>query len=284
MFRVVLLCAGVMAADRPAPAAPAPEDLATYQVAQAQAGRDAEAHVRLALWCEAHGLEAERLKQLALAVLFDPTHTTARGLLGLVADDGQWRRPEAVARRVRDDATLAARLAEYNARREQARDTAESQWNLALWCEKQGLEAEAVAHFTAVTRLDPGREAAWKRLGYRRHDGRWMTAEQAAAETAEAEEQKKANQHWQPLLEKWRSWLGETARRGEAEAALAELSDPRAVPAIWRVFGLRTAAHQVRAVQLLGQLDAPTASRALAILAVSGKTAEVRRVATETLR
>src|SRR3954471_20097451 len=104
MFRVVLLCASVMATDPAAPAAPSPEDLAAYQAAQAQAGRDADAHLRLALWCESHGLNAERLKQLALAVLLDPGHATARGLMGLVADDGQWRRPEAVAQRVQDDA------------------------------------------------------------------------------------------------------------------------------------------------------------------------------------
>src|SRR3954447_844792 len=133
MLRVVLLCAGVIGADPSAPAAPSPDDLQTYQAAQAQAGRDADAHVRLALWCEAHGLNAERLKQLALAVVLDPGHAAARGLLGLVADDGQWRRPEAVARRVQDDTELAAKLAAYNTRRSKAMDTAESQWNLAVW-------------------------------------------------------------------------------------------------------------------------------------------------------
>jgi hypothetical protein len=85
MIPIVLLCSGPLTA----PAEATDADLQIYQVMQAQAGRDAAAHVRLALWCEAHGLEAERLKQLALAALFDPTHTTARGLLGLVADAEQ---------------------------------------------------------------------------------------------------------------------------------------------------------------------------------------------------
>ena len=40
---------------------------------------DADAHVRLALWCEAHGLPAERLKHLAIAALIEPGHVTARG-------------------------------------------------------------------------------------------------------------------------------------------------------------------------------------------------------------
>src|SRR3954467_11919541 len=110
MIRIVLLCSCLLATDPPQTTAS--DDLQAYQAAQAQAGRDADAHLRLALWCEAHGLATERLKQLALAVLLDPGHATARALMGLVADDGQWRRPEAVARRVQDDAALAAKLAQ----------------------------------------------------------------------------------------------------------------------------------------------------------------------------
>src|SRR3989442_964887 len=106
MIRIVLLCSSLLGAAPPEPIA-SDEDLQTYQAAQAQAGRDADAHVRLALWCEAHGLPAERLKHLAIAVLTDPADAAARGLMGLVADDGQWRRPEAVAERVRNDAELA---------------------------------------------------------------------------------------------------------------------------------------------------------------------------------
>jgi hypothetical protein len=91
--------------------------LQAYQAARAQTTRDPDAQVRLALWCETHGLNAERVKHLALAVLADPTHATARGLLGLVQYRGQWQKPDDVARQVASDAKLAAALAEYNARR-----------------------------------------------------------------------------------------------------------------------------------------------------------------------
>jgi hypothetical protein len=304
MIPFVLLCSSLLTTSPPE-TKPSDDALTTYQVAQAQAGRDADAHVRLALWCEAHGLNSERLKQLALAVLIDPGHAAARGLLGLVADDGQWRRPEAVAQRVQDDATRAAKLAQYNERRAQAKETAESQWNLAVWCEKQGLKAEAIAHFTAVTRLPSAprprrqagivgfvhpafsadhREAAWKRLGYKEHNGRWMTAEQIAAEKAEREAQQKADRRWQPLLEKWQGWLADPGRRPEAETAMADVTDPRAVPAVCRVMGTGGPDHQLVAAQVLGQINAPAAARALAVLAVSGASPEVRQVATETLR
>ena len=47
-------------------------DLKTYHALNAKAGKDPQAQVKLALWCEARGLNAERLKHLAQAVLSDP--------------------------------------------------------------------------------------------------------------------------------------------------------------------------------------------------------------------
>src|SRR4051812_23729259 len=82
MLRVVMLCTGLLGAP-PAEVAPAPtptaEDRKAYEAASQGAGRDAAAHVRLALWCEEHGLDAERLKHLAIAVITDPANTAARG-------------------------------------------------------------------------------------------------------------------------------------------------------------------------------------------------------------
>src|SRR5947208_16742090 len=78
-------------------APPTPDDLKAYESARAQAGRDPEAHVKLALWCEAHGLGPERLTHLAMAVVIDPANATARGLMGLVPYRGKWEAPERVA-------------------------------------------------------------------------------------------------------------------------------------------------------------------------------------------
>jgi hypothetical protein len=97
-----VLGVGVLTALGAEPTAGGPEsDRAEYQAVSAAAGRDAPAQVKLALWCEARGLSAERVKHLALAVLADPRNATARGLMGLVAFGGQWKRPEAVAEKVK---------------------------------------------------------------------------------------------------------------------------------------------------------------------------------------
>jgi hypothetical protein len=259
----------------------AADDTPAYEAAATRAGRDGAAHVRLALWCEAHGMNAERIKHLALAVLADPRDAAAHGLMGLVDDGGKWRRPEAVAERVRADAALSAKLAEYEARRARLANTGDAHWRLALWCEEQGLTPEATAHIVAVTRLDPAREAAWRRLGYKKHHGQWITDEQVHRARVDAEAQAKADRHWRPILEAWRKELGNKATRAAAEQASYGLIDPRAVPSIVRVFGK---SDQVRAAQLLGQIDSPAATRALAAVAVYGDSAEARRAAAETLR
>ena len=263
---------------------PSPEVRQQYQEQQAHAGRTPDDQVRLALWCEAHGLQAERLRHLARAVLTDPAHATARGLMGLVEYGGKWQAPDSVADRVKADAAQAQLLADYDTRRSGVDDTAESQWRLAVWCEEQGLADQARAHFTAVTRLDPSRDAAWKRLGYTKRDGRWVTDAQVEAERAEAEAQKKADRHWKPQLERWRTQLNNPARRGEAETALLAVTDPRAVPMIAQVFAKGRPADQATAVRVLAGIEGVAASRVLANLAVASGDANVRRSAVETLR
>ena len=78
---------------------------------------------------------------------------------------------------------------------------------------------------------------------------------------AQADHQRKADAHWRPLLEKWSGWLAKKTKREEAEAALAKVHDPLAVPSIWKVFILGGPADQERAVRLLSRIDGLAASR-----------------------
>ena len=134
-----------------------------------------------------------------------------------------------------------------------------------------------------MTRLDPQRESAWKKLGYEKQNGRWVSTAEVKAARAEADAQRKADAHWRPLLLKWKTWLGQDSRRAEAEAALAAVDDPRAVPAIWRVFAHGGPADQERAIDMLGRLEGDRPARALAGLAIYGKNEVARRAAIATL-
>ena len=48
-------------------------------------------------------MTAERMKHLAMAVLYDPSNALARGLMGMVAYKGKWDRPEVVGKQIEDD-------------------------------------------------------------------------------------------------------------------------------------------------------------------------------------
>jgi hypothetical protein len=289
MSSAILLCCAFAIAGPPEDAGSAPRpptDRDAYQSAAAQAGRDANAQVRLALWCEAHGFSAERVKHLGLAVLYDPANALARGLSGLVHYQAKWQRPDDVSKAVQDDPDRKARVQEYLERRAKTPERAEDQQKLALWCELNGLKDQAIAHFHQAIRLDSSREVAWKHLGFKKVGGRWQKPEALAAHKHEDDLQTRANKHWKPLLEKWREGLfsKDKARHASAEAGLGGVTDPRAVPAVWTTFALGPADRQRVAVRLLGQIDSPGSSRALAVLALSGRSGEIREAATLVLK
>ncbi len=181
------------------------------------------------------------------------------------------------------DATEAKALAEYNSLREKTPQTAAAQWKLAAWCEQAGLKPEAYVHYGRVIELDPKRDAAWEKLGFKkRAGGAWMTDEQVAARAAE----KKADKEWSLKLKKIHKEIHGDRKKDHsaAQAELDQLADPKAVPSIYREFAGGSRKDQEIAVRLLGQVESPVASKALAMLAVYGKHPDVRRAATETLR
>jgi hypothetical protein len=307
MVHIAWILAGLLVGqvgDRPARS----HELRTYEALKLKAGKEPQAQVKLALWCEAHGLDAERLEHLARAVLAEPQNVTARGLLGLVAVGGRWEAPEAVRARLKADDDRSAQRAEYEGRRAKVADKElrirlaldrsrrngsaaaadEARWkadrelaqahaNLGTWCERNGLKPEAVAHFTTAVHLDPAREATWRHLGYVKRGGRWRSREQVAAEEKDEHEQRQADRRWEPLLKKWKKGLAEKAHRVEAEAALAPVTDPRAVPSIVKVFA--AGAEVLQQVRLLAQIDDPRSSRALAELAVTTRSRLARQEA-----
>jgi tetratricopeptide (TPR) repeat protein len=284
MIAAILLGWAMMGqAQTPAPAAP--PDLEVYKTAKSKLGHDASAHVQLALWCEARGLTSERIEQLAVAVMRDPHNAVARGLLGLVSYQGKWQPALDVEKQVQKDPAYQNLIHEYLDRRARTAERADAQLKLAAWCSEKGLKEQARAHYSAVVRLDPAREIAWRHLGYKKSGNRWVRPEEAAAERLAAEQQKHADLRWKPRLEKMHDGLLSTnaTRRQKAEQGLAEVRDPRAVPMVWKVFATGGERSQLAAVNVLGQIDGAPASSFLAMLSVFSRFENVRRLAITSL-
>jgi hypothetical protein len=147
------------------------------------------------------------------------------------------------------------------------------------------LKPEAVAHFTTAVHFNPYRETTWKHLGYTMRDGRWMSREEAAGADRDEREQRAADRKWEPLLTKCKHDLASKLRRADAETRLAAVTDPRAVPSIVRVFaGDGRETSEGRAVELLGRIDDPGSSLALAELAARTGSTSVRQEAIAILR
>ena len=315
MVNATFVCATLLVVQVGDPPAPS-HDFRTYEALKAKAGKEPQAQVKLALWCEAHGMNGERVKHLAQAVLSDPKNVTARGLLGLIAFGSRWETAERARERIKADTAQEAKRSEYQARRskltneeirsQQAADLlekkgdyqaaysarlrsnrrlAEAHVELGLWCERNGLLPEETAHFTLAVHLDPYRDSSWKHLGYVKRNGRWTSRDQAADNERDEREQKKADRYWEPLLKKWTDWLGDKRHRDEALNLLATVVDRRAVPSILKVFPIdRPEAEQLHRVRLLGRIDDPSSSRAIANQAILTRFDRVRRAAIETLK
>jgi hypothetical protein len=246
----------------------------------------ADREIQQALRAEARGDLATRAEFLVKATLANRDHATARGLLGQMRSQGAWQSIDAVEAAARDDSKNARLIETYRAHRAGTRWTSDAQTKLADWCRENGLPEEERAHLFAITRLggDADRVAdAWKRLGYRRHGNRWMTENEISDEARENAAQQEADRKYVPLLKRLRANLAERKRRDAAEQALAGLTDPRAVPAVWAVFANGSQRDQSIAAQLLGQIDATSATQVLATIAVRSSHPDVRSTATQIL-
>jgi hypothetical protein len=288
MLSALLLCFMVLATDddsgKQKPLTPA--ELARYDAACEKAAGNAAAQVKLALWCDAHGLVAERAEHLRKAIANDPSNVLARALLGQLAYRREWDSTDAIAKKIQNDPSQRGLLAEYVDRRGRTLDTRDAQLELAIWCDKKGLKDQAFAHYNEVLRLDSSADAVWRRLGYKRQGEQWVKPEELAAAKQDADRQRKADKPWKSRLERMRDSLDskDRARRAKAEEDIADVKDARAVPMIWAVLLRGSEKSQLAAVTILAGIDTRTASNALAALAVYSQSAVVRRRAVVELK
>jgi hypothetical protein len=174
-------------------------------------------------------------------------------------------------------------VSEYNILKAKTPMTAAARWKLALWCEEHGLKDLAYVHLGEVISLDPARDAAWRKLGFKKQGNRWVSE----AEYAEDTELKKADKRWGPVLKRVHKDIHGTngeARRAIAEAEFNKITNPTAVVPAYREFAGGGETDQWLLLDLLLRIETPSSSKVIALIAVYGKTKEIRRGAIEELR
>ena len=85
--------------------------------------------------------------------------------------------------------------------------------------------------------------------------------------------------HWRPLIQKWKAGLARKDKRAESEAALAASEGSAGGAFDLEVVCDGKPDDQEMAIDMLGHIDGERPSRALAGLAILGKTDVVRRAA-----
>ena len=238
-----------------------------YEAARERAGKGPDGLVRLALWCERHGLPDERVRNLALASAAARRREGARP-----ARDGEARR--ALAGGVRGVRRCGPRRPDPVQRPSRGDQPSPGRGSLATGAlvREARAQARARAHLAAVVQMEPSRQAAWHHLGYRLHKGRWMTPHEIDAAAADAKAQREADRHWGPELERLRTRIhqgGPAAQ--EAVAALADIRDPCRVRKLWEVFVIRSqkADDHLRAARVLAVIESRESTLRLVRVAVS---------------
>lgn len=188
-------------------------------------------------------------------------------------------------------------LDEYVAGRDGVEPTAQAQYDFALWCEESKLPGPAQIHYQKAVAIDPNFGPAHKKLGHVRQASRWVTYDQQR----EAQGLIKHKGRWISQAEKRRldaqaatsseqaSWASrikllraklfgpDQAGRDQAEAQLAAIRDPAAVPGLARAFSADGDAMRVRLAQVLAGIDGPEATGALVALVGAEADPDVRQ-------
>jgi hypothetical protein len=200
---------------------------------------------------------------------------------GYVLHDGDWAKPEQVAKELERD----LRLVEYRNIRGDYADTAPAQLELSQWCARKGLHDQKRAHLTRVLEIDPSHIVARRELGHRWVEGVWISAEEqfdAARRALQAEESFKT---WPAKLVKLRDALDRRNQRQRdiAMERLLEIKDPQAIPAMEAVFGDYNEPMALALVEVLAGIPGADAATALARQAVFSPSETVRTEAAKKL-
>ncbi len=231
---------------------------------------------------EAAGKEIRRSDALADIRTKRPKDESVQWHAGYTRWKDQWVRFDEVAA----DPALKERLASYEKRRESMSDTAADHMQLADWCRSQGLAAQERIHLLRVVALQPNDSLARTRLGWKLVGAAWLSQEELDSAKRQSAATAKASRDALPKIKRAIAALDsrQVADRQKAEQLLADLDDPALVPIYLAAFDGASEEAQKKLVDVLSGVSSPSASLALARIAVTNPYGGVGDSAAQALR
>ena len=222
-----------MLGDGGKPAEPTAADRAAYEAAAAKAGKNAAAHVQLALWCEAHGFSAERIKHLtARRRLSTPRMCWREASWAWSRSRANGQSPNRSKQEIQDDPKFQALFREYLDRRVRTpQRSADAQLRLAALVPRKGAQGRGDG---SLSPGHPPRPVPRHRLDSPRlqeAQGPLVKARRSwPAQKLEADRQKHADHNGSRGSKNCAKRLESTVetRRLKAEREVYQVTDPRA--------------------------------------------------------
>ncbi|MFV1966885.1 MAG: polymorphic toxin-type HINT domain-containing protein [Pirellulaceae bacterium] len=256
------------------------QDLQASKLAERTAAADEL--VQEALHREIYGLQRDRDRLLQEALQIKPDYAPAKWHQGYVRFRNEWVSADVVPQW----AGRNLRRIAYERLREGQADTVAGNLAMANWCREKDLLDQERAHLSRVVDLEPNHRSARARLGFRPANGRWV--EDAAIRATEERQQaeRRAMAKWRPDLEEWRDDLLQRSekKRMAAAAAVRDIQDPAAIPAMERVLSPHSLEAALLVVEALSQMPGQEAVESLMRHTVLSPRAEVRDEAAQQLK
>ena len=198
----------------------------------------------------------------------------------------------------------ASPLDEYLVKKKQLSATATAEFELGLWCERNGLTDLARAHYDAAIEQDRTFEPAHKKLGHVqqgsqwfspdelrqiqglvKYKGRWVTAE-ARAKSEESAQLSATQATLVRRIKMLRQAIvtGTTDRAREAEAELMQIHEVEAVYPLLKVLGGDTMAMRTLLAHVLAAIPGKESNQALVDMLLAEPEADVRNVVLDRIR
>jgi hypothetical protein len=243
--------------------------------------------VRQALEAELAGDADKRTELLREALRTDPAHAASHWHRGELQIDGSWLPIDSLGQHFAADENLG----KYRQLRAGLVDTADSQRELARWCDKRQLKPEARVHWMKLLEYEPSDAEAIKALDLRLYQGRLVTRKQIVFEQAQLAGKQRALREWQPRIASWRRDLtsDSSQRRSESLRELQAFNNHHAVGALEAAFGINsdneTAVDlNMRLIETLSRMPQDDVTRVLIRRAVESDSQAVRNAAASALK